>query len=130
MHDLIALAAQIVAFTGSPPQLDPRLQLAACATPIVTWTATHAAVVAECREPTWRIFVPLRVPSAAALIRRGDAVTVGAGGAGFRVAVEGIADNDAGIGMRLQVKTASGARLTGIVAADGSVALPGTSAIQ
>lgn len=130
MHDLIALAAQIAAFTGSPPQLDPRLQLAECTTPVITWAATHAAVVAECREPAWRIFVPLRVPGTAPLIRRGDTVSVGAVGAGFRVAVEGIAQNDAGIGMRLQVKTASGARLTGIVAADASVALPGTSAIQ
>ncbi len=130
MHDLIALTAQIAAFAGSPPQLDPRLQLAACPAPVVSWAATHAAVTAECREPAWRIFVPLRVTGIAPLIRRGDAVTVTTGGSGFRVAVDGAAENDAAIGMRLRVKTAAGAHLTGIVAADGSVALPGYSSVR
>lgn len=130
MHDLIALTAQIAAFAGSPPQLDPQLQLAVCPAPVVSWAATHAAVVVDCSEPVWRIFVPLRVSSAVPLIRRGDAVSVATGGTGFRVAVDGIADNDAGIGMRLRVKTAAGAHLTGIVGADGSVALPGYSIVQ
>ncbi len=130
MHDLIALAAQIAAFAGSPPQLDPRLQLASCPAPVISWAATRAAVVAECGEPAWRIFVPLRAPGTLPMIRRGDAVTVAAGGTGFRVAVDGIADSDAGIGMRLRVKTAAGAHLTGIVGVDGSVALPGYSAVR
>lgn len=130
MHDLITLVAQIAAFAGSPPQLDPRLQLAACPAPVVGWAATHAAVIVECHDPVWRIFVPVRVSSAAPLIRRGDAISVATGGSGFRVAIEGIADNDASIGMRLRVKTAAGAHLTGIVGADGSVALPGYNSIQ
>ena len=127
MHDLIALAAQITVFAGSPPQLDPRLQLAACPSPVISWAATRAAVVAECRDPAWRIFAAVRAAPAAVVIRRGDAVTVNAGGIGFRVAVEGIADDDAGVGMRLRVKTAAGAHLTGIVGADGSIKLPGYS---
>lgn len=130
MHDLIALAAQIAAFAGSPPQLDPRLQLAACPVPSISWTATHAAVVAACADPAWRVFVPLRGASAAPLIRRGDAVTVTTGGTGFRVAVDGIAGNDAAIGMRLHVTTIAGAHLTGVVEADGSVVLPGDSIIR
>lgn len=127
MHDLIALAAQITAFASSPPQLDPRLQLAACPAPVVSWAASRAAVVAECRDPAWHIVVPLRVTGSAPLIRRGDAVSVAAVGTGFLVAVDGTADNDASAGMRLRVRTAGGAHLTGIVGADGRVALPGYS---
>lgn len=130
MHDLIALAAQITAFAGSVPQLDPRLQLGACAGPEIRWSTTRNAVIAECREPVWRIVVPLRLTSPTMLIRRGDAVTIETSGANFRVAVEGIADNDAAAGMRLHAKTASGAHLTGIVGTDGSVTLSGTSLLR
>ena len=130
LHDLPGLAAQIAAFTGSAPSLDARLQLPACAAPVIAWAGpTHAAAVAECDLPAWRIFVPLRSHAAALpVIRRGDAVVVEVGGAGFRVTIDGIAETDAAAGDRLRVKTlTNGGKLTAIVGNDGILTLPGFS---
>lgn len=129
-----ALDAIVAQFTGKPigaeggatAAVDKRLKLAACAAPQLDWrTPAHDAVVVRCMAPQWRIFVPVDAlpqpkPAAAAaaaaaapalpaakpqpVIRRGDAVTIEAGGEGFAITREGIAMADAPAGGRLTVR--------------------------
>lgn len=113
---------------GARTKVDNRLKLAACTAPQLEWrNAAKDAVVVRCMEPGWRIFVPVNAapqpkaapavtvaapiavkpaPAARAepVIRRGDAVTVEAGAAGFSIAREGVAMSDAPAGGRLTVK--------------------------
>jgi flagella basal body P-ring formation protein FlgA len=112
----------VAQFTGKA------VKLAACTAPQLEWrNAAKDAVVVRCMEPGWRIFVPVNAapqpkaapavtvaapiavkpaPAARAepVIRRGDAVTVEAGAAGFSIAREGVAMSDAPAGGRLTVK--------------------------
>ncbi|HPU14796.1 MAG TPA: flagella basal body P-ring formation protein FlgA [Polymorphobacter sp.] len=134
-HDLDALRADIATYSGGVPLLDPRLALAACAAPQLAWVdASHSAVSATCAAPAWRVFVAVQgaLPasrSAAAvtarpqlLVRRGDAVTVNAGGQGFSVAVAGIAESDGAAGARIRVRNrSSGGSVLALVGADGSL---------
>ena len=82
--------------------------------------------------PVWRVFVavqgatPAARPAAATrgpiLVRRGDAVSVNAGGQGFSVAVAGIAENDAAAGGRVRVRNrSSGGIVLALVSADGQL---------
>ena len=113
---------------GATAAVDKRLKLAPCAAPQLEWrTSARDAVVVRCMAPQWRIFVavdavpqPKAAPAApmvaaAALrptpaakpepvIRRGDAVTIEAGGAGFAITREGVAMGDAPAGGRLTVR--------------------------
>lgn len=114
---------------GARAPVDTRLKLAACAAPQLSWrTEAKDAVVVRCMTPEWRIFVPvLALPQApkpvmaaaaapppvirpappvkaAPVIRRGDAITVEAGAAGFSITREGVAMNDAAPGARVTVK--------------------------
>jgi flagella basal body P-ring formation protein FlgA len=109
---------------GARTAVDPRLKLAPCAAPQLSWrTDAQDAVLVRCMTPEWRIFVPVLAvaqpkappsaprPAAVApavkaepVIRRGDAVTLEAGAAGFSITREGIAMNDAAPGARLMVK--------------------------
>jgi len=127
LHDLAALAVQIATFTGSAPQLDPRLQLAACPAPVVAWAGTaHTVVSVDCPAPAWRIFVGVRTGSAGMpLVHQGDSVVVSASGAGYQVSIEGVAENDAAAGARVRVRLAGSTRLIGMVQADGSIIVPG-----
>lgn len=134
LHDLTALGAQVSDYAGHPVTIDTRLRLPACGhPPIVAPGPSPASIAVECTAPAWHIFVADRARQVTAapagkLVSRGDPVSVVAGGPGFRVTVEGVAENDAGAGERLRVRdAATGARLTGVVAADGSVALAGYS---
>lgn len=130
-HDLEALRADITAFARGVPLLDPRLALAACPAPQLAWAdAGHSAVSATCAAPTWRIYVAVQGASAAAtanvrsvvLVRRGDAVTINAGGAGFVVAVAGIAQADGVAGAHIRVRnSSSGSNVLALVGVDGSL---------
>jgi flagella basal body P-ring formation protein FlgA len=136
-HDLDRLRADIAIYSGGVPLLDPRLALAACAAPQLAWVdASHSAVSATCAVPAWRVFVAVQgatmppAPRSAAtvnarpllLVRRGDAVTVNAGGQGFSVAVAGVAENDGAAGARIRVRNrSSGGSVLALVGADGSL---------
>lgn len=105
---------------GARAPVDTRLKLAACAAPQLEWRSeAKDAVVVRCMEPGWRIFVPVNAlprpkPAAAAprvsavkaepVIRRGDAVTIEVGSAGFSITRDGVAASDAAAGGRLTVK--------------------------
>lgn len=113
---------------GARTAIDKRLKLAACAAPQLEWrNDAKDAVVVRCMQPNWRIFVPVdaapqpkaaiaataAAPAAARpapaakaeiVIRRGDAVTVEVGAAGFSITREGVAMSDAPAGGRLTVK--------------------------
>ncbi|MGI4879836.1 MAG: flagella basal body P-ring formation protein FlgA [Janthinobacterium lividum] len=105
--------------------------LPACSAPTVATLQPSGFVRVDCAAPPWHIFVGPKAPAGGArpiLVRRGDAVTIAAAGAGFRVTIEAIADNDAAAGARLRAHDkATGARLNGLVEADGSVVLPAFS---
>jgi len=123
-HDLVALAAQIAAFAGAAPVLDPRLQLAPCATVAIAWAGPrHDAVTASCADPAWRIFVGVRVERPPSLVHRGDQVPVAVGGDGYSVSRDAVAENDAAAGERVRVRIGA-VRLSGRVQADGSVTVP------
>lgn len=126
LQDLTALGVEASAVAGRPVTIDPRLRLPACGhAPIIAPGAGGLAI--ECTSPCWRIAVAGgRAAPARPVVSRGDVVTVIAGGPGFRVTVEGVADNDAAVGERVRVRdAATGARLTAVVAADGGVVLTG-----
>jgi flagella basal body P-ring formation protein FlgA len=112
---------------GARTPVDSRLKLAACAAPQLSWrTDAQDAVVVRCMAPEWRIFVPVLAPppapkpvvaaavpapvkaapvvKAEPVIRRGDAITLEAGSAGFSITREGTAMNDAAPGERVMVK--------------------------
>ena len=127
-----ALAAQIAAFTGVPVMLDPRLAPPDCAAPpAIAWVPPgRGAVSVTCSAPGWKLFVPVVAPTAPApaqpLIRRGDIVAVVAGGPGFRISVDAVAESDAGPGARVRLRNrASGEQLQALVRDDGSLWLPG-----
>lgn len=138
LHDLDRLRADIAAYAGGVPLLDPRLALAACAAPQLAWVdGGRSAVSATCAMPAWRVFVAVQGATAAPapgvetprratrpqmLVRRGDAVTVNAGGPGFSVAVAGIAESDGAAGARIRVRNrSSGGSVLALVGADGSL---------
>ena len=133
---------------GALTPVDTRLKLAACAAPQLSWHSdAHDAVVVRCMTPEWRIFVPVKAlprpradaaiaaaPRPAApvkvepVIRRGDAVTVEAGSAGFSITREGVAMNDAAPGARLSVKVDDAkAPIQAVAIAPGHAKLPGWS---
>lgn len=130
-QDTVALDRAVAAFTGraigdeggARSVVDSRLKLAACPTVSLSWRGgSHDTVVVACTGPEWRIFVPVRAaataPAApstaaapaivpiklAAVIKRGDPVTIAAGSAGFSISREGVALADAAPGARFLVK--------------------------
>lgn len=99
---------------GARMVADRRLQLAACATPLaVSWhSPAKNAVQVECAGPSsWRIFVAVNAPAAAAkpagpAVRRGDALTIMVRGRGFSVQQQGEAMENGVIGDWIFVRTA------------------------
>ena len=116
---------------GARAPVDTRLKLAACAAPQLEWhTDAREAVVVRCMAPQWKIYVPVLAPPrpkpapvAAApvqtlaaqlpapapakpeiVIKRGDTVTLEAGGTGFSITREGVAMGDAPVGGRVMIK--------------------------
>jgi len=127
-----ALAAQIAAFTGTPVTLDPRLAPPDCVTPpVIAWVPPgRGAVSVSCASPGWRLFVPVAALPATApappLIRRGDVVAVTAGGPGFEISVEAVAEADAAAGQRARLRNrVTGEKLQALVGDDGRLWLPG-----
>jgi flagella basal body P-ring formation protein FlgA len=128
LHPVADIAAAVSGFVGSPAEVDPRLIVPACPQLQLAMAGSYAVKVA-CAAPAWTVFVPLAAPVPAAAeplarpaFRRGDAVQLAAGGPGFQVTLEAVADRDAEAD-RLWVRTASGKRLLGHIGADGQVRL-------
>jgi flagella basal body P-ring formation protein FlgA len=152
-QDTVAIDRGVAAFTGKAigesggarNAVDTRLKLAACPMVSMSWrTAGQDAVVVTCTGPEWRIFVPVHavaVPVAAprpaapvavapiklaAVIKRGDPVTIAAGSPGFSITREGIAMADAAPGARFLVKVDAGkAPVQAVAIESGRATLPG-----
>lgn len=123
-HDLAALEADAAAVAGAPVAIDRRLRLGQCADPPLIARSGGGLTIA-CTAPAWRIYVATqRLAPATPLVRRGDPVSIAAGGAGFEVAIDGIAETDAAAGARIRVATGRG-HLTAVVRPDGSLVAPG-----
>jgi flagella basal body P-ring formation protein FlgA len=141
---------------GARAPVDVRLKLAVCSAPQLSWrTEGHDAVLVRCMAPEWRIFVPVLAPPPAAkpvvttaaptiavpqmvrpapivkaepVIRRGDAVTLEAGAAGFSITREGVAMNDAPAGGRVMIKVDENKSPIQAVAVEaGHARLPGSN---
>lgn len=128
------LQRQVETFAGAPATVDPRLLLPACAAPELSWAVPGRSVAVHCSAPEWRVFVPVQgAPPATAppavpttpQIKRGDRIVVEAGGEGFVVAMEAVAEADSRDG---RVPLRAGAkRLSGVVGVDGRVRIHGLS---
>lgn len=139
---------------GARAAVDARLKLAPCSAPQLSWrTDGHDAVLVRCMAPEWRIFVPVIMPAnapkpvaatpaapapqivrpapvvkAEPVIRRGDAVTLEAGAAGFSITREGVAMNDAAPGARVMIKVDENKSPIQAVAVEpGHARLPGSN---
>lgn len=153
-QDTTAIDVAVAAFTGhgvgeeggARTAVDARLKLAACPLPQLDWRGSFQdAVVVTCDAPRWRIYVPIKLPPQAArpqvaaaapapvaavvkaepVIRRGDPITVEAGGAGFVISREGVAMGDAPAGGRLLVKVdAAKPPIQAVAVASGRATLP------
>ena len=154
-QNTIALDRAVAAFTGraigenggARTSVDTRLKLASCPTVSLSWRAdNHDSVVVTCTGPEWRVFVPVvkvtpatavapmsTAPQAmvvplrqAAVIKRGDPVTIAAGSPGFSITREGIAMADAPAGGRFLVKVDDARTPVQAVAIEaGRATLPG-----
>ena len=132
---MLALAAQIAAFTGQPVTLDARLHPPACrATVEIFWTSpARDGVGVTCTAPGWQLFVPVMrtvatAPRAAQppAVRKGDRVSLAATGAGFSVTVDAVVEADAPAGARVRLRNrASGEVIQGIVGDDGEIRVAG-----
>lgn len=132
-QDTTAIDVAVTAFTGhaigeeggARTAVDARLKLAQCPLPQLDWRgAFQDAVVVTCDTPRWRIYVPIKLPPQAArpqvaaaalipvapppkpemVIKRGDPITIEAGGACFSITRDGTAMGDAPAGGRLLVR--------------------------
>jgi flagella basal body P-ring formation protein FlgA len=130
----LTLQAQVEAFAGQPAMIDPRLMLPACGRPEIGWAPGRRSVMVHCPMPEWRVFVPVGggpaatgspPRDAAPAIRRGDRVTVEAGGNGFVIGMEAVADADSRDGRVALRPVNGGRRLYGVVDDDGRVTIRG-----
>jgi flagella basal body P-ring formation protein FlgA len=138
---------------GARAAVDTRLKLVPCAAPQLSWrTDARDAVLVRCMAPEWRIFVPVIMPpqaprpvaaavvpvpapvraappvKAEPVIRRGDAVTLEAGAAGFSITREGTAMNDAAPGARVMIKVEENkAPIQAVAVEPGHARLPGAN---
>lgn len=155
IQDTISIDRAVASFTGhatgdaggARTEVDSRLRLAACPMVSMAWRSdAHDAVVVTCTGPEWRIFVPVRVAASApaataptqimaaapapvrlaAVIKRGDPVTISAGTNGFSITREGVAMGDAAPGARFFVKCEDAKNPVQAVAVEaGRATLPG-----
>ena len=127
LQDLADLGIQVAAATGRQVVIDPRLRLPRCEHPPVIDVGPVATSIA-CTAPAWRFFAAASAPRTGLhpIVDRGDTVTVVAGGNGFRVALDAVAENRAAAGETVRLRVVStGARLIAQVAPDGSATIPG-----
>lgn len=130
-----ALQRQVETFAGQPALVDPRLLLPACDRPDFGWGPGDRSVAVHCAAPEWRVFVPvggggaveppppIAAGSNVPVIRRGDRVNLQVTGAGFVIALDGVADSDAKDGRVAVRPVAGGRRLNGVIDANGRVRL-------
>lgn len=133
---------RIDTFVGSEATavVDARLNFAACSQqPTIEWYgALGKALVVTCAaKPGWRFFVPVRaagksptlVPAfTPPVVKRGDPVLIHAGGSGFRITAEGVAEQDGRVGAHIRVRNSgTGGTLRAVVESGGNVFLPGYS---
>ena len=128
----LALRAQAEAFAGRPVLLDPRVQVPACAAAIaVHWRdAAERVLVATCVATGWRLVIPVagveREAVSQPVVRRGEPVTVRAGGAGFTVRMEAVSEGEGRPGGRVLVRNLrTGERFAAEIGADGQLWLAG-----
>jgi hypothetical protein len=136
----LTLQAQVEAFVGQPVMIDPRLMLPACGRPEIGWAPGRRSVMVHCAVPEWRVFVPVGGGPAASVapaapaapprdaapaIRRGDRVAVEAGGNGFVIGMEAVAEADSRDGRVALRPVNGGRRLYGLVDGDGRVTIHG-----
>lgn len=140
---------------GARAPVDTRLKLASCAAPQLEWhTEFKEAVVVRCMAPEWKIFVPVLAPprpkpvaatpapavatpapvvqapppKPEIVVRRGDTVTLEAGGAGFSITREGVAMADAPAGGRVLIKVdEKKPPIQAVVVKAGHARLPGAA---
>ncbi len=143
LHPVADLQAAVERFAGAPALVDPRLILPACAAPDFAWGPRGQSVQVHCGAPEWRVFVALggdgRLPQTAPqspapglttpLIRRGDRVVVEAGGEGFVVGLDAVAEADSRDGRVALRASGGGRRLIGLISEDGAVRINGLNAV-
>lgn len=120
--DLAAIDRDVSLFTGvafgqpggAAQQVDRRLRLAACGSPLTLgwYTPRHDSVVVQCPDAGgWRIYVPVLMSAAGAgnggapAVMRGEAVTVTVSGDGFAVSQPGEAMESGPVGAWIRVRT-------------------------
>ncbi len=118
-EDPAAIDREVAAFTGVPigapggaaREVDRRLRLVACPDPLaLSWRGdAHASVLVEC-PAGWHIYVATmpagtRQSAAAAVIERGQAVTVAVTGEGFSVSQPAEALEPGAVGAWIRVRT-------------------------
>lgn len=151
-QDTAAIDRAVTAFTGRPigqeggarTPVDTRLKLAACPMVAISWRgANHDSVVVSCSGPDWRVYVPVVMPAVVAVqptaivpatpapkaeivIKRGDPVTIEAGGNGFSITRDGVAMSDGTQGGRFLVNVDGAKKPVQAVAVEaGRATLPG-----
>jgi len=130
----VSLKGQAEAFSGQSVSLDPRLPVPACTDGIdIAWRSdTRSSLVARCAATGWSLVIPTAAERSSAfgrappIVRRGQPVQVMASGNGFRVLVEGVADQDGRAGERVVVRNLrSGRRMVVDIRTDGALILAG-----
>lgn len=126
-EDLEILDERISAVSQTAQPVDKRLKLAQCPQDPIIAPPVGGVVVVRCAEIGWRLQVALKARvepnrSAEIVIRKGDMVECVSGGPGFAVSTAMIAQEDAGIGEPVRVKSPSSPiSVTAIVKARGVV---------
>jgi hypothetical protein len=130
-----ALRLEAEAAVGAPVAIDPRLQVPDCPGGFRFVPAAGGRTLRiTCPANGWQAVAPLagQAPASgtqpaareAPAIRRGDIVTVGYDGPGFRVTVEAIAEASAAPGERVMLRNRiTGQRFPATVAEDGALAM-------
>ncbi len=131
------LKQQAEAFSGQPVSLDSRLSVPDCPDGLTfAWRSdARSSLIARCNATGWGLVIPVAAGKALAsarapiIVRRGEPLQVIAGGKGFRVLVDGIAERDGRAGERIVVRNQrSGRRMTVDIDADGAIMLSANAA--
>lgn len=129
------LRAEAEAAIGAPVAVDPRLQVPDCPGGFrFVPSAAGRSLRITCPANGWQAIAPVaRQPGETAAtpgarpapaVRRGDLVTVGYDGPGFRVTVEAVAETSAAAGERVMLRNRiTGQRFPATVAEDGGIAM-------
>ncbi|WP_194743904.1 flagella basal body P-ring formation protein FlgA [Thermaurantiacus tibetensis] len=128
-----ALRAEAEAAAGAPVAIDPRLRVPDCPGGFRFAPGAEGRTLRiACPANGWQAVAPVASSSASAAspagarpapsVRRGDVVTVGFDGPGFRVTVEAVAEASAGPGERVMLRNRlTGQRFPATVGTDGEM---------